>query len=161
MVRKDPPRAKGQLTGMRGVYLVAAELCGRGLIAAPTSRSAIGADILATNLDCSRTVAVQVKTNATTFDYWLLSAKAKQHSPLYVYVFVNLLEKDRRVEFFVVPSHVVAERTKFSVARTRRQSEWHQLYRADVLDFKDNWQLFDERNALADQPLPVTQSAEM
>ncbi len=37
-----------QLTGMRGVYLVAAELSRLGFIASPTSRSAIGADILAT-----------------------------------------------------------------------------------------------------------------
>ena len=38
-----------QLTGMRGVYLVAAELSRLGFIASPTSRSAIGADILATD----------------------------------------------------------------------------------------------------------------
>lgn len=37
---------KGQLTGMRGVYMVAAELSRGGLIASPTSRSATGADIL-------------------------------------------------------------------------------------------------------------------
>ena len=34
-----------QLTGMRGVYLVAAELSGRGFIASPTARSAREADI--------------------------------------------------------------------------------------------------------------------
>ena len=42
----------GQMTGMRGVYLVAAELCRYGLIVSPTSRSAIGADILATDSKC-------------------------------------------------------------------------------------------------------------
>ena len=36
-----------QLTGMRGVYLVAAELSRLGFIASPTSRSAVGSDILA------------------------------------------------------------------------------------------------------------------
>jgi len=39
-----------QLTGMRGVYLVAAELSGRGFIASPTARSAREADILCTDL---------------------------------------------------------------------------------------------------------------
>jgi putative addiction module component (TIGR02574 family) len=37
---------KGQLTEMRGVYLVAAELSRLGFIASPTSRSALAADIL-------------------------------------------------------------------------------------------------------------------
>ena len=43
--------AKNQLTGMRGVYLVAAELARHGFIASPTSRSAQAADILATDPD--------------------------------------------------------------------------------------------------------------
>lgn len=60
-----------QLTGMRGVYLVAAELSRLGFLAAPTSRSAIGADILATDQSCKRTYSVQVKTNAKTFSFWL------------------------------------------------------------------------------------------
>jgi hypothetical protein len=39
-------RAKGYLTGMRGVYLVAAELSRLGFVVSPTSRSAVGADLL-------------------------------------------------------------------------------------------------------------------
>ena len=62
----------GQQTGMRGVYLVAAELSRLGLIASPTSRSAIGADILVTDQLCSRSFSVQVKTNAKTFNFWLV-----------------------------------------------------------------------------------------
>jgi hypothetical protein len=60
-----------QLTGMRGVYLVAAELLRQGLIASATSRSAIGADILAIDQQCVLTYSVQVKTNARTFGFWL------------------------------------------------------------------------------------------
>ena len=79
------------LTGMRGVYLVAAELARLGLITSPTSRSAIGADILATDTACSRAFSVQVKTNTRMFGFWLLSAKAKKiESPSHVYVFVNI-----------------------------------------------------------------------
>ena len=37
---------KKQITGMRGVYLVAAELAAQGLIVTATSRSAFGADLL-------------------------------------------------------------------------------------------------------------------
>jgi hypothetical protein len=52
-----------QMTGMLGVYLVAAELSYRGFIVSPTSRSAIGADLLVTDQECKRTWLVQVKSN--------------------------------------------------------------------------------------------------
>jgi len=41
--------SKHQLTGMRGVYLAAAEIAARGMIVSPTSRSAAGADLLVTD----------------------------------------------------------------------------------------------------------------
>ena len=40
---------KGQMTGMLGVYLTAVELVKRGFIVSPTSRSAMGADLLVTS----------------------------------------------------------------------------------------------------------------
>ncbi len=46
--------SKQQMTGMFGVYLTAAELTARGLIASPTSRSAIGADLLVTDQRCKK-----------------------------------------------------------------------------------------------------------
>ena len=64
--------SKNQLTGMTGVYLVAAELSRRGFIVSPTSRSAFGADLLVTDMKCQRSWVVQVKTNASTFRFWLL-----------------------------------------------------------------------------------------
>jgi hypothetical protein len=99
-----------QLTGMRGVYLVAAELSRLGFIASPTSRSAIGADILATDQACSRAFSVQVKTNATTFGFWLLGPKSKTMvATNHIYVLVNLRDRKNTVDFYVVPSKVVAE----------------------------------------------------
>src|SRR5215208_4312133 len=59
--------SKAQMTGMLGVYMVAAELSRLGFIVSPTSRSARGADLLVTNQTCTRTISVQVKTNASTF----------------------------------------------------------------------------------------------
>jgi hypothetical protein len=44
--------SKKQLTGMRGVYLVSAGLSCLGFIASPTSRSAIGADVLVADQAC-------------------------------------------------------------------------------------------------------------
>ena len=115
---------KGQLTGMTGVYLVAAELSRRGFIASPTSRSAQGADLLVTTPDCSRTYAVQVKTNATTFTFWLMSKKnISIQSKTFVYALVNLRKDD--TEFFIVPSHVVAANILVSKPSKNRKSTWY------------------------------------
>ena len=134
----------GQMTGMRGVYLVAAELSRLGLIASPTSRSAIGADVLVTDHLCSRSFSVQVKTNAKTFSFWLVGKKATEMvSPTHVYVFVNLrTKKDGEViEFYVVPSTVVAKKTRYGKAKTTG-SEWYSFYLEDALKFKDSWDIF-------------------
>jgi hypothetical protein len=50
--------SKAQMTGMLGVYLVAAELSGRGFIVSPTSRSAFGADLLVTDQQCKKAWSV-------------------------------------------------------------------------------------------------------
>ena len=131
----------GQQTGMRGVYLVAAELSRLGLIASPTSRSAIGADVLVTDHLCSRSFSVQVKTNAKTFNFWLVGKKAQEMvSPTHIYVFVNLrTRKDGEViEFYIVPSSVVAKKTRYGKAKTTG-SEWYSFYLEDALKYKDDW----------------------
>lgn len=131
-----------QLTGMRGVYLVAAELSRLGFIASPTSRSAIGADILATDQACARAYSVQVKTNAITYAFWLLSKKARTMvSPHHVYVFVNLRKRknEETIEFYVVPSAVVAKKM---VSSPRKASEWHQFNLADAKAFQNKWDYF-------------------
>src|SRR6476646_2783014 len=99
---------KGQLAGMRGVYLVAAELSRIGFVASPTSRSAVAADILVTDQACRRAFSVQVKTNsprASDATFWLVG----EHTPVsdtHVYVLVNLKSKKNAAlpEYFVVPS---------------------------------------------------------
>ena len=110
-----------QLTGMRGVYLVAAELSRLGFIASPTSRSAIGADILATDQRCLRTYSVQVKTNASRGNFWLVGEKTRgraSQSHIYVLVHLRRVRDAEKVEFYVVPSRVVARKTKTSERRT-------------------------------------------
>ena len=94
---------KQQFTGMTGVYLVAAELSRRGFVASPTSRSAQGADLLVTDVEGIRPRAVQVKTNARTFNFWLLSEKSLElKSPGLVYALVNC--RRDRTEYYLVPS---------------------------------------------------------
>jgi hypothetical protein len=135
--------SKHQLTGMTGVYLVAAELSRQGYIASPTSRSAQGADLLVTDIECKKSFVVQVKTNATTFGFWLLGAKAKTfQSKTLVYAFVNL--RKERTDFYLVPSAFVAKNVTESKPSTTRKSEWHSIKLETVKRYKDNWNVFNK-----------------
>jgi hypothetical protein len=132
--------AKGQLTGMTGVFLVSAELAQRGFIACPTSRSARGADILVTDQDCKHACSLQVKTNGKNASFWLLNPHAKEMvAPTHLYVLVNL-RKDRP-EFFVVPSLVIAR--KMDVAK-QGKSTWYSISRENVREFEGKWDLIGE-----------------
>lgn len=136
--------SKGQLTGMRGVYLVASELCRVGLVASPTSRSAIGADILATDTACSRTFSVQVKTNARTFNFWLLNKKSRtlvSDSLIYILVNIRKTKDGERIEYFIVPSKIVSERMETAI-QGPKQTEWHSISYSDVEEYRDKWDIF-------------------
>jgi len=134
--------SKSQLTGMTGVYLVAAQLSMRGFVASPTSRSARGADILVTNQHCTRAYSVQVKTNASTFSFWLLSEHAKNMvSDSHIYVLVNLRKSGTVVEYFVVPSNVIAERMG---SAQQGKGTWHAIGCKDVKEFENRWDVFDD-----------------
>jgi hypothetical protein len=112
--------SKGQLTGMRGVYLVASELSRLGFIASPTSRSASGADILVTDQICKSAYSVQVKTNARTFNFWLLSQKSKEQvSDTHIYALVNIRKNKEKetIEYYIVPSKVVSKKTIYSKSK--------------------------------------------
>jgi hypothetical protein len=103
-------KRKGQLTGMLGVYLTAAELTNRGFVVSPTSRSAAGADLLVTDQRCQRAFSVQVKTQRQAANYWLVGRQAHEiNSPTHIYIFVNL-RGDSRPDYLVVPSEVVAKK---------------------------------------------------
>ena len=82
------------MTGMLGVYLTAAELTKLGFIVSPTSRSAIGADLLVTDRFCRKAWSVQVKTNRKAANFWLLNQHvAKLCCESHIYVFVNIKVK--------------------------------------------------------------------
>lgn len=126
---------------MTGLYLVAAELSRQGFIVSPTSRSALTADLLITDPECKKTFAVQVKTNASTFNFWLVNPKtSKIISENLVYVFVNL--RKSVTEYFLVPSKLVADNVVVSKSSTTRKSVWYSVYLKDIAKFKDNWSIF-------------------
>jgi len=136
--------SKGQMTGMRGVYLTASELSRLGFIASPTSRSAAGADLLVTNHSCSSAFSVQVKTNARSFGFWLVSEKTQTiSSHSHIYVLVNIRPgKEREVhEYFVVPSKIIAKLTQ---RFDRKNSTLYAIGRDVVEKYRDKWSVFGE-----------------
>ncbi len=133
---------KAQQTGMTGVYLVAAQLTNRGLIASPTSRSAIGADILLTDQLCSKSYSVQVKTNSKPTSAWLLNKKSKEIvGKNHFYAFVNLrkTESSLDADYYIVPSRVVSEYMK---KVKRPNSTWYAFFLEDAKEYKDKWSIF-------------------
>jgi len=127
------------LSGMQGVYLVAAQLVKRGYVASVTSRNTAGADILVTDRECQRAYAVQVKTNKKTFDFWL-AGNVKNVSPCYIYVLVNIRngKNGEQVEYYVVPSRFAAEHLQCDA-----KGNWPSICLKDVKQYKDDWSVFE------------------
>jgi hypothetical protein len=133
---------KKQITGMRGVYLVAAEMSRRGFIASPTSRSARGADILCTDSECKRASSVQVKTKSTQASYWLLSSDYKRFvSDSHIYVFVTIKEGVVPAEFFIIPSKVVAKK---AYVEPFGKDIWYSFTVKDARPYQDRWEIFGD-----------------
>lgn len=136
------------MTGMQGVYLVAAELTRRQLIVSPTSRSSFGADLLVTDQKCKRAWSVQVKTNAGRPRFWLLNKHAREtKSETHIYVLVNLGQKNARQkrsppDFYIVPSRVLARRMRVTPPRGRTGSIFYSIYSDKVGEYKDKWTAF-------------------
>jgi hypothetical protein len=145
--------SRGQMTGMRGVYLVAAELARQGFVASPTSRSAWGADILATSHDCRRSFSVQVKTNGTSANFFLLgkhanSISAKSH----VYVLVDIRSRKglEEITYYPIPSTFIAKNAKYQ--------SWNKAFsiRSDRIEqFKNKWKAFGSPEAQGKKILRV------
>ena len=129
-----------QLTGMRGVYLVAAELSKHGFIASPTSRSARGADILATDGECKRAFSIQVKTKSTQASYWLLSPDYKRFvSDSHMYIFVSIREGGVPAELFIIPSKVAAKK---AYSEAFGKNIWYSFTVKDAKPYQDRWEIF-------------------
>lgn len=129
---KQTAKIPSILAGVAGEYLVAGELSRRGWIASVTLRNTRGVDVLASNLDLTRSVGIQVKTNQRSQSVWLLNSKAEgldQDDLYYVFVRLNGLGSPR---FHVVPSRVVAEHTR------RTHQEWLAIPGRDGQPHRDN-----------------------
>jgi hypothetical protein len=141
----DNMATKQQLSGMQGVYLVAAELSRQGYIVSPTSRGAAGADLLVTDQKCKSAYSVQVKTNKKVFSFWLVGKNAKEiSSKTHIYVLVNIKKDGKEIEYYVVPSKIVAQNPGLS------DGNWENFYFSDAKEaeyYRDRWKLFGDSGA--------------
>ncbi len=106
---KPKQKLASTLCGVSGEYFVAAELSRRGYVASLTLRNTRGIDVLASNVDATQTVGIQVKTNQANRREWMLNRKAEadQAENLF-YVFVRL-NGTGQPAFHIVPRAIVAQ----------------------------------------------------
>ncbi len=129
--------AQGQMTGMQGVYLVAAELTRLGLIVSVTSRNARGADLFATDQSYKKTWSIQVKTSRKPVTYWPLGQHYKSEiSKTHIYIFVNLRGKEKP-DYYIVSSQTVAKKGR---TFERPKGPWH-IFKREGLKL-DDWSVF-------------------
>jgi hypothetical protein len=138
-------------TGMQGVYLVAAELTGRGFIVSITSRNAFGADLLVARQGCETTWSVQVKTNRQNTSFWSLNSHAQQMKyPSHIYVFVNL-KGNNRPEYYVVKSEFVADHV--DIYETKK-GPWYSFGSSDAMPYLEGWDaIFGKPGQASEQQL--------
>jgi hypothetical protein len=130
-----------QRGGLRGVYLVAAELSRLGYSVAPTARNAAGADLLIFDPGTARAASIEVKTNAKRANFWLVGEPAKtSRSPSHFYAFLNISTPrsgGEEHDYYLVPSGVVAKETM--VKRSSTGSIWYSFTLKSAEKYRDAW----------------------
>lgn len=143
-------RISGTLSGIAGEYFVAAELTRRGYVASLTLRNTRGIDILASNLDATRSVGIQVKANQGRGKSWMLNQKIESDEATNLFfVFIRLNNLDAPVYYIVTRQEVSrfsAENHKIWLATLGRQGQKHndnplRQFKDPDNKFRDRWDL--------------------
>lgn len=148
---------KSSSIGIAGEFFAAAELTRRGYVASLTSKNTKAIDILASNKDGSKSVAIQVKTsNNLKTNRWMMTASSEKiSSDNLFYVLVNMNE-GQMPSYFIVPSVYVADKIKSGydvwINSPGRKGKKHNPTAVRIFDFtseeellkyKDAWHLLD------------------
>ncbi len=157
-----------QLTKQVGEYLVAAELCRRGLISTTFTGNVPGFDILATN-ERLLTIPIQVKTMSKDKKTWQfkdikrdfldisisnniqeVKGKKRLKARDLIYVFIKLKEQNQD-EYYIIRMRdlqdIIYRKYKGWLAkvrgkRPRNPNSTHcSLYPKDVKDYKNRWEI--------------------
>ena len=128
-------REKSQITGNVGLYYVCYRLSLLGWNAMPTSRNAKGIDIIAYNTNCTKTIALQVKTlskrvpvplgnsiNNLTGDFWIIVNDVEKAPCIYVLTPKEVDERAHRGE------------------KNGKVSYWLQPKAYETDEFRDKWE---------------------
>ncbi len=142
-VEVQAPSRSGTLSGIAGEYFVAAELSRRGHIASLTLRNTDGVDILAANVNATRSVTIQVKAKWGKAKRWTVGEKSEGRvSENHFFVFVNLND-GAPPSYHIVPSRTVAERIRTRHAQFIERGGNENSMRTFVLErpeeFLDDW----------------------
>jgi len=135
-------------SGMRGVYLVAAELSRNpGLVVTVTARNGQGADILAYHTRNRRSFAIQVKTNthgsrSVLRSFWLTGSYPIDVTPRKDFVWIlvadHTVEHNEPPEFWVVPDSLMLP----AVTRPKGKG-WPSVSRINIEQTANAWSIFD------------------
>ena len=143
-----------QQVARAGEHFVAAELHRRGAYAVTFAGNMPEIDILASDLNQTRTVAVQVKTKRTgtwqtTIREW--TARVPEVAESRFWVFVDIHKDDRPPEYFIVPErwiqediqqHHEAYLERHGGQRAKTPASRHHAIRKNrVEEWRDRWEL--------------------
>lgn len=99
-------RISRQISGMIGVYYVAAELSRRGYVALPTIKNIQGPDIIALDQEGEHLTLIQVKNQLTKNKFWYCQRVPKfmEKFDRSFYVFTRYTKEKEKHEYFIVPA---------------------------------------------------------
>jgi len=150
-----------------GEHYVAYQLSSRGYIAALTREGAPTADILASNLYATKTLAIQVKTTTWAMrtrgrgedkhpyelQFPLGFRSAKQRADNLVFAFVDLHDYDgKEPDVYLVPSAFVCEYCAPWIANAEGQLVRFHIDIEAMERFKNNWAMVEEKLGPWDAP---------
>jgi hypothetical protein len=110
--REGRRKSAYNITGVAGEYFVAAELSRRGWIATITLKNTPNIDVIATTLDGSRSLNIQVKTRSIgNRQGWILNKGIETLAPgdnFYI-AFVDLIGIDEKPDYYIIPKNLFAK----------------------------------------------------
>lgn len=150
------PKIPSNLTGTAGEHFIAYRVSCLGLVAALPRGGALGVDVLVSNQDGSKTLAIQVKTtdwamrtrgrgkNKEPYElqFPLGYKSAKLDNPNLLFAFVDLKRLDdfkEQPDVYLLPSHVVFDHCKSWIDRAKMVRLHIEIKK--ISKYKNDWSL--------------------
>ena len=144
------------LIGATGEHLVAAQLSIRGFSVGLTRGGSRAVDLLASNADGSRSVAIQVKASVDAWDekkrkkeksswvFMLSTRDIQQKTNQLIYVFVSLEgESADSPDYFIVPGNIISKRLEEKYRPRNRKTSIRMLniFQHEKKRFHNRWDI--------------------